>query len=137
MNNERINEKLIYLNELLFELNKLSKIEKKEFLKSNLYFSAAENYLRKSLQIIIDLATDIISKNRLGPCSSYYEAFEILVNNNFLSEENLNLYKKMVGMRNKIVHDYERISKEVLYMVLEKNLGDFDIAIKDIQKSIK
>lgn len=134
MDKDRINEKLIYLNEVLYELNKLSKIKKKEFLKSNIYVSATENYLRKALQIIIDLATDIVSKNRLGPCSSYYEAFEILVNNDILSEKNLDLYKKMVGMRNKIVHDYERISKEVLYMVLENNLSDFDIAIKDLKK---
>lgn len=54
-----------------------------------------------------------------------------------LLEENLPLYKKMVGMRNKIVQDYERISKEVLYMVLQENLGDFDIAIQDIKRNIK
>lgn len=72
-----------------------------------------------------------------GPCSSYYESFEILVKNGMLLEENLPLYKKMVGMRNKIVHDYERISKEVLYMVLQENLGDFDIAIEDIKRNIK
>ena len=72
-----------------------------------------------------------------GSCSSYYESFEILVKNDMLLEENLPLYKKMVGMRNKIVQDYERISKEVLYMVLQENLGDFDIAIQDIKRNIK
>lgn len=65
MNNDRINEKLIYLNEILFELKEISKIEKKEFLKSKLYFSATENYLRKAIQVIIDLAEDMVSKNRL------------------------------------------------------------------------
>ncbi len=35
-----------------------------------------ENYLRKAIQIIIDLADDMVAKNRLGPCSSYYEIFE-------------------------------------------------------------
>lgn len=54
-----------------------------------------------------------------------------------LLEENLLLYKKMIGMRNKIVHDYERISKEVLYMVINENLKDFDIAINDIKRNIK
>lgn len=72
-----------------------------------------------------------------GPCSSYYEIFETLVDNNILLEENLPLYKKMIGMRNKIVLDYERISKEVLYNVLQDNLTDFDIAIKDIKRNIK
>ena len=63
--------------------------------------------------------------------------FQILVDNNLLSEDNLPLYKKMIGMRNKIVHDYDRISKEVLYMVINENLVDFDIAIEDFKRNIK
>ena len=43
----------------------------------------------------------------------------------------------MIGMRNKIVHDYERISKEVLYMVISENLSDFDIAIEDLKRNMK
>lgn len=137
MDNQRLNEKFIYLNELLFELKELSKMNKLEFYKSKRDISAMENYLRKALQVVIDLSEDIVSKNRLGPCNSYYEIFEILCNNNLLSKENLPLYKKMIGMRNKIVHEYERISKEVLYLVLQNNLNDFNIFIDDIKKNYK
>lgn len=69
--------------------------------------------------------------------SSYYETFEVLVENGMLLKENLPLYKKMIGMRNKIVYDYERISNEVLYMVLQENLGDFDISVEDIKRNLK
>lgn len=31
----------------------------------------------------------------------------------------------------------ERISNEVLYMVLQENLGDFDIAVEDIKRNLK
>lgn len=65
MDKERVNEKLVYLNEILFELEGLAQIDKKEFLMSKIYFSALENYLRKALQIIIDLAEDTVSKKRL------------------------------------------------------------------------
>lgn len=64
-NNEKITEKLIYLNEILFELKELSKMNKFDFYKSNRDISAMENYLRKAIQIIIDLADDMVSKNRL------------------------------------------------------------------------
>lgn len=40
-------------------------------------------------------------------------------------------------MRNKIVHDYERISKEVPYTVIKENLKDFDIVIDDIKRNLK
>ena len=72
-----------------------------------------------------------------GPCISYYDVFQVLVDNKLLNKDNLPLYKKMIGMRNKIVHDYERISKEVLYMVISENLSDFDIAIEDLKRNMK
>ena len=31
----------------------------------------------------------------------------------------------------------ERILKEVLYLVLQENLGDFDIAVEDIKINLK
>ena len=65
MNNYIIKEKLVYLSEILFELKEIAKIDKREFIKSNIYNSAAENYLRKALQVVIDLAEYMVSKNRL------------------------------------------------------------------------
>lgn len=65
MDKDRINEKILYLNELVFELDQMSKIDKKEFLKNKLYVEATENYLRKALQVVIDLADDMVTKNRL------------------------------------------------------------------------
>ena len=65
MDKDRIIQKIVYLNELLFELKNISEIEKEKFLKSKIHVSATENYLRKALQVIIDLAEDIVSKNRL------------------------------------------------------------------------
>ena len=79
----------------------------------------------------------LFQKRDYGVCSSYYDSFVKLTDKGILSEKNLNTYKKMIGMRNKIVHDYERISKEMLYDVIKNNLGDFNCFIEDINKNIK
>ena len=63
--------------------------------------------------------------------------FQVLADNKLLNEDNLPLYRKMVSMRNKIINDYERISKEVLYMVISENLSDFDITIEDLKRNMK
>jgi len=65
MDKDRINEKIIYLNELIYELKELSMISKKDFLMNRYYIGTAENDLRKALQVVIDLADDLVSKNRL------------------------------------------------------------------------
>ena len=65
MDKDRINEKIIYLNELIYELKELSMISKKDFWMNRYYIGTAENELRKALQVVIDLADDLVSKNRL------------------------------------------------------------------------
>ena len=63
--------------------------------------------------------------------------FERLVENDYLTRENLDTYKKMIGTRNRIVHDYDRVSNEILYKIATERLSDFDLFIKDILKSNK
>lgn len=75
-------------------------------------------------------------KINYGICNTYYQTFEKLVENNYLSKENLETYKKMIGTRNRIVHDYDRISNEVLYMIATEKLKDFDLFINDIAKNV-
>ena len=36
----------------------------------------------------------------------------------------LDTYKKMIGTRNRIVHDYDRISNEILYKIATERLSD-------------
>ncbi len=49
----------------------------------------------------------------------------------------MQLYKKMIKMKNEILYDYEKISKEDIYMIINENLSDFDIAIEDFKRNIK
>lgn len=57
--------------------------------------------------------------------------------NGYLSEENLETYKKMIGTRNRIVHDYDRVSNEILYIIATEKLTDFNLFIKDITRNRK
>ena len=70
-----------------------------------------------------------------GMCTTYYQTFERLVENNYLSKENLDTYKKMIGTRNRIVYDYDRVSNEILYIIATERLGDFELFINDILKN--
>ena len=72
-----------------------------------------------------------------GVCSTYYQTFEKLVENGYLSMENMEIYKKMIGTRNRIVHDYDRVSNEILYIIATEKLSDFDLFIQDILKNNK
>ena len=70
-------------------------------------------------------------------CNTYYQTFEKLTDNGYLSNSNLDTYKKMIGTRNRIVHDYDRISNEILYIIATERLGDFELFINDILSNSK
>ncbi|MEG1009402.1 MAG: HepT-like ribonuclease domain-containing protein [Clostridia bacterium] len=48
-----------------------------------------------------------------------------------LDKNNLETYNKMIGMRNRIVHEYDRISKENLWYIITEKLSDFNLFIED------
>jgi uncharacterized protein YutE (UPF0331/DUF86 family) len=45
------------------------------------------------------------------------------------------LADKMIGMRNIIVHSYDRINDEIVYGVLKKNLMDIEKLIAILKKA--
>ena len=96
-------------------------------------------FVERTLQIIIeamlDIAHHIISDEGLREPESYREAFRILAENGFLSRERLELYERMAGFRNLLVHYYEKIDDAIVYGIFRKRLGDFEAFIEDIMHS--
>lgn len=83
MEQNRIEEKNINLKEILCYIQKVTEGDKKEILTNRLVMNSLENNLRKAIQIMIDLASDVVSKNRLRVCTTYYQTVERLVENNY------------------------------------------------------
>ena len=61
----RIDEKLANLKEILEYIKRLADGDKKKILTNRLIMDSIENNIRKAIQIMIDLASDIVSKNKL------------------------------------------------------------------------
>lgn len=68
----------------------------------------------------------MISMKNLREPITNREVFEILSENNLFPSELLELINKMIGLRNIIVHSYDRIDDSVIYGVLKKNLKDIE-----------
>lgn len=65
MEQNRIEEKIINLREILCYIKKITEGDKKQILTNRLVMDSVENNLRKAIQIMIDLASDLASKNKL------------------------------------------------------------------------
>jgi uncharacterized protein YutE (UPF0331/DUF86 family) len=85
---------------------------------------SAERNLQKVIEAIIDLGKMLIADKKLREPSNNREVFQILEEEGLFPSELMPLIDKMIGMRNVLVHSYNRIDDSIIYGVLKKNLSD-------------
>lgn len=90
--------------------------------------------LQLAIQAALDVASHIVSDNRLGEPASNRRLFELLVENAWVPKDHARSLSQMVGFRNVLVHGYQAVDKAVVRDVVENRLGDllaYVAAIRD------
>jgi len=95
---------------------------------------SVERNLHKTIEAIIDIGKMLISEKNLREPGTYKEVFLILHDNGLFSSEFLPLIDKMIGMRNILVHSYDRIDDTIVYSVLQRNLNDIRAITDTLRK---
>ena len=90
--------------------------------------------LQRACEASIDIANYINKQKKLGIPQSSRDSFDLLFKAQLLSEELTSNLKKMVGLRNIAVHDYQELNIPIIKYVIEHHLIDFELFIKVIQK---
>lgn len=80
--------------------------------------------LQRALEVCIDIAMHMISKNKWGIPQNSRDSFEILHQHKVISSHLLTNLKGMIGFRNIAVHNYQSLEIDILKKVIENNLGD-------------
>jgi uncharacterized protein YutE (UPF0331/DUF86 family) len=83
-----------------------------------------ERTLHMAVEACLDIANHIISYEGYREPVDNKDVFQVLFEQNILDERLMENLKKMAQFRNVVVHDYIRIQPEIVYAILQKNLGD-------------
>ena len=89
--------------------------------------------LQRACEASIDLANYVNKQKKLGIPQSSRDAFELLFKATLLDEDVCINLKKMVGLRNIAVHDYQELNIEIVTFIIENHLIDFQYFIKAIK----
>lgn len=81
--------------------------------------------LQRICEACIDLAMYITSIKKLGLPQDSKDGFDFLENAKIISKGLSNELKKMVGFRNIAVHDYKKLSLDIVKDVIENRLDLF------------
>jgi uncharacterized protein YutE (UPF0331/DUF86 family) len=97
---------------------------------------ALERYLYLALQATIDMGEAVISYKGFRKPSTMTEIFHILNEEGMITRELLESLVKMVGFRNVIAHDYERVDYDIVMDALHHKLDDIVSFLKQISERL-
>ena len=130
--------------------NKLSSVKKylliydnfKRYSKDNLENDlvlrvAVERYLYLVFQSAIDLAEAVISYKKLRKPTTMSESFYILGEEKLIDHKLVKKMAKLVGFRNIMAHDYERVDYDIVYDILRFKLKDIEKFLDSVEKIVK
>ena len=95
---------------------------------------AVERYLYLATQATLELGEAFIALRKLRKPSIYSETFEILKEADIIDNELAEKLVNMVGFRNAIAHDYEKLDLDIMCDVLQNKLIDVENFVKSIEK---
>ena len=76
--------------------------------------------LVESVQIIIDLACQVVARRNLASPESYRECIEALVAADLLEGQLADSIKRMIGLRNLLIHEYDDVDTARLLPLLDR-----------------
>lgn len=97
---------------------------------------AVERYLYLVAQATIDVAEAVIAYKGFRKPSTLSESFYILQEEAVLPPELTEKLAGMVGFRNVIAHDYEKVNYDIVYAVLHERLKDVEKFVSLVKERI-
>ena len=128
----KIISKLQKLDEYIKYLKEVQKINKNQFMEDYHFFGLAERYLQLSIEILLDVGKLLIVIKGLKRPEENQEIFSALRDEKIISEKLADNLMGVANFRNILVHDYEKIDREIVYEKLRNNLDDFENFKKEI-----
>lgn len=92
-----------------------------------------EHTLQIAIQAALDVASHVVSSERLGEPQTNHELFTLLERRNWIATELGTELRKMAGFRNVLVHGYIDVDAGIVSDVVLHRLGDLEAFVAAIR----
>ena len=83
-----------------------------------------ERTLQIGIQALLDVASHIVSDERLGEPATNRELVTLLARRGWLPDDHVGRLSRMIAFRNVLVHNYDTVDLSIVRDVLEHHLDD-------------
>ncbi len=125
---EKVKEYLDYL----YKIKENCSID--DFKHNPMIYASSERFLHLSIEALLDIGTHVISDENLGKVEFYSDIPKLLHQHGYLTKELTDLFIKIIGFRNILVHEYLEIDLDIVYNVMKNSLNDLEKILKEMAK---
>ncbi len=97
-----------------------------EFENDPMIYGSSERFLHLTIEALIDIGNHIIADENLGKVQTYRDVAKILRDNGYIDDETSQVFIKIIGFRNILVHDYMELDLDLVYEIIKNNLSDLE-----------
>jgi uncharacterized protein YutE (UPF0331/DUF86 family) len=117
-----VEKKLAVIETCVSQLRRLARVE--EITRDVREERFVEHTLQIAIQAALDVASHIVSDERLGEPTTNRQLFELLAQAGWVEQGLGQRLRDMAGFRNILVHGYAEVDPRILRDVVEHRLGD-------------
>lgn len=132
---ELIRKKLAFIETCLRELRSLARPDEMALDVKERRF--IEHTLQVCIQAAQDVASHVVSEQRLGEPSTNQALFALLAGAGWLDRETAAALRAAVGLRNVLVHGYSDVDPRIVRGVLDEHLVDIEAFVRQIRERIE
>jgi uncharacterized protein YutE (UPF0331/DUF86 family) len=127
-------ERISWVQEMVRSIRGLSLGTYEEFSSDPRNLAAAESYLRRGLEALLDLGRHILAKGFGTGVSEYKEIANELNRKGVLTQREAAKMRQLAGYRNRMVHFYNEISNTELHEICSLHLGDVEVVLAGLTR---
>ena len=125
-----VEERVARLKSVFKELDRLE-----DYLSAPDRKDIAERNLQVAIEACLDIGKIIIAEEGFREPGDSKGIFVVLSEEGIVSSESLSFLIPMAGMRNVLVHGYDKVDDSLIYGIIKKRLKDFHQVLTEIRKS--
>lgn len=121
----------------LDEARDLFKFSDDEILKDSLKYHTTERLLQLIVDLVLDVNYHFIKELNFEISDDLQSTFYTLGEGGVLPKDFSKQIAPVVGLRNRIVHRYESLDKDLFIKSFRKNYSDFEMYLKYVSEYVK
>ena len=122
-------DRAAWIRRMLAGIRSLPAHSAEDFAASPQTVTAAESYLRRALEAVLDLGRHILAKGFARGVAEYKAIATALAEEGVLRPDEAELLVRLAGYRNRMVHFYHPVSDEELRLICRDGLGDVEVVL--------